>query len=393
MHVLIIGAGPVGLEAALHAVKAGYEVTVVEAGASAGYAIRRWGHVPLFSPWSMNVSATARALLAERGVELPNDDTCPSGEVFVEAFLEPLAAALDEEVEFRFGADATAIGRGRLLKGEHIGDGGRVGVPFRVLLEGADADEYVEADVVIDCSGTLRQPNFLGIGGVPALGEAENDEWIERYIPDLDFADREDFVGQRVLLVGSGMSAATTLDGLLMLHGEDSATRVVWVPTSATPYTPVENDPLPERARLAELGNAALTHTAVTSYPGAGVVALREVEGGIEVTLETADGDEAVEVVDRIVSNTGYRPDTDLFGELQVHLCYASQGTMKLAASLLGEAGGDCLAQPTPVPELLQNPEPGFFVLGSKSYGRNSNFLLRVGYEQVEAVFGLLGAE
>jgi hypothetical protein len=36
--------------------------------------------------------------------------------------------------------------------------------------------------------------------------------------------------------------------------------------------------------------------------------------------------------------------------------------------------------------EALRVPEPNFFVLGMKSYGRNSTFLLRVGYEQVDEV-------
>jgi hypothetical protein len=58
---------------------------------------------------------------------------------------------------------------------------------------------------------------------------------------------------------------------------------------------------------------------------------------------------------------------------------------MKLAAALLasGGNGGDCLAQVSSGPETLRNPEPGLFVLGMKSYGRGSAFLLRLGYEQV----------
>ena len=31
--------------------------------------------------------------------------------------------------------------------------------------------------------------------------------------------------------------------------------------------------------------------------------------------------------------------------------------------------------------------------LGAKSYGRNSQFLLRIGWQQVDDVFGLLDAE
>jgi hypothetical protein len=38
----------------------------------------------------------------------------------------------------------------------------------------------------------------------------------------------------------------------------------------------------------------------------------------------------------------------------------------------------------------MENPEPGFFILGAKSYGRNSQFLMRIGWEQVDDVVGLL---
>ena len=38
------------------------------------------------------------------------------------------------------------------------------------------------------------------------------------------------------------------------------------------------------------------------------------------------------------------------------------------------------------------NPERDFFVLGAKSYGRNSAFLLKLGFEQVASVLELLEA-
>jgi hypothetical protein len=63
---------------------------------------------------------------------------------------------------------------------------------------------------------------------------------------------------------------------------------------------------------------------------------------------------------------------------------------MKLAAALLGASGGDCLAMPATGPETLTNPEPGFFLLGAKSYGRNSQFVLRTGWAQVDDVMGLI---
>jgi hypothetical protein len=42
--------------------------------------------------------------------------------------------------------------------------------------------------------------------------------------------------------------------------------------------------------------------------------------------------------------------------------------------------------------DALRVPEPNFFVLGMKSYGRNNTFLLRVGYEQVDEVAGAYAA-
>jgi hypothetical protein len=53
-------------------------------------------------------------------------------------------------------------------------------------------------------------------------------------------------------------------------------------------------------------------------------------------------------------------------------------------------SGGDCLAQTSHGPETLTNPEPGFFILGAKSYGRNSQFLMSIGWHQVDDVFASL---
>ena len=100
--------------------------------------------------------------------------------------------------------------------------------------------------------------------------------------------------------------------------------------------------------------------------------------------------------MDRIVGLTGCLGDTGLYRQLQVHECYATAAPMNLSAALLGAAGGaggqDCLAQESHGVDVLRSPEPNFFVLGMKSYGRNSAFLLRVGYEQVDEVTGAYAA-
>jgi len=103
------------------------------------------------------------------------------------------------------------------------------------------------------------------------------------------------------------------------------------------------------------------------------------------VTLRNGDAEDVE--VDRVLALNGGVGDHALYRQLQVHECYATSGPMNLAAALLGEAGGDCLAAGSHGPETLRNPEPGFFILGAKSYGRNSQFLLRIGWQQVDDVF------
>ncbi|MCU1280751.1 MAG: putative bacillithiol system oxidoreductase, YpdA family, partial [bacterium] len=61
-RVIVIGAGPMGLEAALLAGARGFDVTVLEGG-DVGESLRRWGPTRTFSPLSMNVSPRARALV------------------------------------------------------------------------------------------------------------------------------------------------------------------------------------------------------------------------------------------------------------------------------------------------------------------------------------------
>ena len=75
--------------------------------------------------------------------------------------------------------------------------------------------------------------------------------------------------------------------------------------------------------------------------------------------------------------SSGPRP----FEELQIHRCYATEGPIKMAAHLLGESG--TVFADRRRRDLLNNPEPNFYILGAASYGRDSRFLLQNGFEQV----------
>ena len=68
--VAIIGAGPVGLAAAAHALERGLQPTVLEAGPAVGHAVRQWAHVRMFSPWEYNVDRAADAPAGSSRLEL-----------------------------------------------------------------------------------------------------------------------------------------------------------------------------------------------------------------------------------------------------------------------------------------------------------------------------------
>jgi 2-polyprenyl-6-methoxyphenol hydroxylase-like FAD-dependent oxidoreductase len=71
--VAIIGAGPVGLAAAAHALERGMTPVVLEAGTEAGDAVRQWGHVRTFSPWEYNIDTASVRLLAATGWNSPTE--------------------------------------------------------------------------------------------------------------------------------------------------------------------------------------------------------------------------------------------------------------------------------------------------------------------------------
>jgi hypothetical protein len=216
---------------------------------------------------------------------------------------------------------------------------------------------------------------------------------IRRHVPDFA-AEAGEWAGKTVLLAGAGHSAQTAVRDLAALAREAPGTRVIWALRGTElndGHTGHADDPLPERARLTA-DAVALANGASPAVETVRAVAVEEIarpNGRFAVTLRGPAGARRVEV-DRLVSLTGYVGDHRLYRQLQVHECYATCGPIKLSAALLGAGSSDCLAQTSHGAEALTNPEPGFFILGSKSYGRNATFLMRVGWDQVTEVFGLL---
>jgi thioredoxin reductase len=393
-RIAILGAGPVGLEAALAAHQAKLPFTIYERG-RVGEHLLRWGHVRLFSPFGMNVTALGRAAVqsAKGGRELPADDACITGRDHVERYLAPIADTLKEHR--RTETQVLRVGRRHCLKHDSPGDAARARHPFMLLVREKNHERVEEAEIVLDCTGTYGQHRWLGEGGIPAIGELQAEPQIGYALEDVLGGRRNEYAGKGILVVGGGYSAATTVVNLATLAEQDNTTWVTWIARSAhsQPLRRIPNDPLRERDRLAvRANNLATRGDGNVEFHAGTVVEAIETQGpgkGFRVVTRSG-GTKRTREFDAVIANVGYSPDTILYRELQVHECYATLGPIKLAAALLGQKTTDCLKVTAPGPETLRNPEPNFYILGAKSFGRGSQFLLRTGFEQVQYVFELI---
>ncbi|HEX4132086.1 MAG TPA: hypothetical protein VHZ24_18795 [Pirellulales bacterium] len=379
-RIAILGAGPIGIEAALYARFLGYDVEVYERGRVAEH-VRRWGHVRLFTPWRMNCTPLGIAALRaqDSAWQVPPADECPTGHELIARYLLPLAATDLVIDSLRERTTVVAVGKQSLRHGELAGDVTRGDEPFRLLLRSADgAETTAEADAVIDATGTFGQHNDTGAGRIAAPGERDAADRIEYGLPDVIGMERDRYAGARVLVLGAGHSAATTIVALGSLEPRPN---VIWITrreplATAGPIDRIADDPLAERDRAVRAANwyAANLDPHIRHLPGTAIAGIQRDEAET-LRIKLAGMHEETVTVDRVIANVGYRPDSSIARELHVEFNGVTDG----------------LDDPSGGPAALVNGEPNFYVLGAKSFGRNSRFLLTDGHRQIRDLFTILG--
>lgn len=111
---------------------------------------------------------------------------------------------------------------------------------------------------------------------------------------------------------------------------------------------------------------------------------ISETDGGQRVSAFLRN--ESVKLnVDRIVATTGFRPDLSCLRELRIGLDPVVEAPPKLAP-LIDPNFHSCGTVPPHGIAELAHREPGFTIVGIKSYGRAPTFLMLTGYEQVRSV-------
>ncbi len=391
LPVAVIGAGPAGLAAAAHLVERGLPVLVLEAGAQVASNLRSYRHVRLFSPWRYNVDRSAVALLGATDWRMPAEDALPTAGQLVDDYLEPLARTPAIAPHLRLRSRVVAVSRAGFDK---VKTRGREAAPFVLRIEAPDGVEDVRASAVIYASGTWSQPNPLGGDGLPALGERDHAARIAYGMPDILGADRARYAGRKVLVAGAGHSAAGNLIALTALAEEEPSTRVVWA-VRGNDLTRLfgggENDGLPARGALGSRMRQLVAEGRLEVHRGFQIRRIAATQAGLSVLPED-DAIAAIEGVDEIIGATGARPDLSLTSELRVRHDPWLEST-DLLAPLIDPNEHSCGTVRPHGHRELAHPEPGFYAIGAKSYGRAPNFLMATGYEQARSVVAAIAGD
>lgn len=392
MHpVAVIGAGPVGLAAAAHLASRGIPFVVFEAAGAVGEHLSGYGHVRLFSPWQFNTDRAAVRLLEAEGWQAPDPEYLPTAGEVVRDYLQPLARSSRIAPHLHVDARVLAVSRASHDKAKSAG---REQAPFVLHVQSPAGVTEHFAQAVLDASGTWSQPNPLGAHGLPALGERENSERIVYGMPDLLGGARSRYAGRKVLVVGAGHSAAGNLIALARLASEAPGTRIAWAVRGKDLrrlFGGGENDGLPARGALG------------TQLQRLVVEGRLDVQLGFRIQRIDRDGDAltiaaddpalpVIAGVEEIIAATGSRPDLGLARELRLRFDPLLESTDALAPLIDPNVHSCGTVRPHGHRE-LQHPEPGFYAIGAKSYGRAPNFLMATGYEQARSVVAALAGD
>ncbi|PQO47805.1 monooxygenase [Blastopirellula marina] len=373
-----MGAGPIGIEAALYARFLGYEVTVLEAG-QVGEHLLAWGHVPMFTPFGEVCTPLGLSALAaqDESYDPPAEDAILTGQQYLDAYLRPLSETDLVAGCLKLQHQVISIARRGQLKQDTDDPEERREAPLVTLVRDGDGHEHsLESEIVLDCSGVQGQPNFLGDGGQAVPGESAAMPHFGHGVIDALGRDRDRYANQQILVIGAGHSAATNICQLSRLARESLDTHVTWITREGSgsgesgPLTVREEDPHPEKRRVAQAANHLTTDADghIAHWPATTVksVHYEPQNDHFHVTLEGEHS--GVFTFDRVVANVGYRPDLQMLRELQIETCADWESTTKLV-----------------------QPEPNVYILGAKSYGRRSDFLLATGFDQIRQLFAIVG--
>lgn len=392
MKVAIIGGGPIGLAAAAHLASREIDFKLYEAADSIGNNVSSWGHVQLFSPWRYNMDKAAVALLSKGNWKEPVLDELHTGNSFLENYLKPLSKVPAIAENIQLSSKVYSISRKGLDK---VKSANREQQLFELRIERNGNIEIEYAHAILDATGTWNQPNPIGSGGLPAVGETVFQDVITNGIPDIKGAAGTQFSGKSIMVVGSGHSAINSLLDFADMQLNDPQLKLHWVHRKkdlAKIYGGKEQDGFEARGSLGLRIQSLVESGELSVHHPFHIEALHETSDGLDI-VGTKDGEkETISGIHHIISNTGSRPNLKMLSELRIDLDSSLDSVFDLAPLIDPNVHSCGTVRPHGEKE-LRHPEKDFYIIGSKSYGRAPTFLLATGYEQVRSIVAYLDGD
>lgn len=392
LPIAIIGGGPVGLAAAAHLAKRKMSFLIFEAGESVGQNFLSWQHVRVFSPWKYNIDKAAEELLAQTDWVSPDKEGLPTGKNLVEEYFIPLSNHSAIAPFVHLNSKVLSIGRKGLDK---MKTAGRENKPFSIKVIKNGVINYHEAKGIIDATGTWNQPNPIGSGGVFAEGEQELKDHIFYGIPNVKKDALDKYKNKNVVVVGGGHSAINVLLDLADLQKDFPKTQLNWILRKkdvSTVYGGKKDDALEARGalgiRIEELVNSGKLSVHTPFH----IFKLSKSANGIQIEGDLNGQPKTISGIDKIISNTGSRPDLDMIREIRADLDSSLESVFDLAELIDPNIHSCGTVRPHGEKE-LRHPEKDFYIVGSKSYGRAPTFLMATGYEQVRSIVAYMDGD
>lgn len=368
--IAIVGAGPVGVEAALYARFLGYFVMLFDTR-RVGHRTLACGDELLAQPWSELTSPLGLAALAAQGTasDLPASDAQISCRQYVEQYLIPVARTdlLYESVQIN--SPVTSISRTCCSTASAAALDRRSEQEFRLLIDSQQRGEYTQlADIVLDCSGLSRLPGLASGGGI-AIGERANSHEMLLGRLDVLGKQRARLAGKHALIYGRDWAACANALDIVRLAEEAPGTRATWI----VPKQLSEQDPLRLSAETpAEFVAAA--QRLVANQGSDSTIGCIAAWGTEATRFDATEGW-------RVRLQIEEEETLDVQGDVFINCSDARRDwNMVDSMPLATEVSADGLTG-----------EPHYYVLGNKAVGPDASFAVPLVFEQIKQVFGRIG--
>jgi len=360
--IAIIGAGPVGIEAAIYARFLGYFVSIFEQRRVA-HRMLDWHNRLLDVTVEECTTSMGHAAIAAQHPEYVrrNPKDVFTGKTFAEEYLLPLAKTDLLFDDIHFLSPVSDVSRYRTFVSDAIERQERCNDEFRILVEGRHRGPWVSrADVVIDCRGATQKLSGIGPGGGLAIGETPlRDSFLLHTPLDRKF-EAKSVLGKHVCLVGQSVRAGQFAIEYWKQFGDAENSRLTWVIRPDRRHDSLGIENVLKSIRGRQPGNIVVLESL-------GVELIQRNDLGQYLLKFLRDDDSTVEMqCDAIVSLTGGRPSS-LSSELQIDpLMRFEDGPSFVAA------------------------EPGFYVLRGGDIEQGAGVGLSDSFRRIRELFAML---